>query len=58
MPEMLHRDAHGRDVLVCRKCGSEFPEARATTDGWHFRCPECGDAEGIGDGLRPVRRED
>lgn len=42
----------GRDELVCRKCGAEFPEGRATRDGWHYRCPECDGAEGIGDGLR------
>ena len=55
MPEMLHQKAHGRDVLVCRKCDAEFPEGRATQDGWHYRCPECGEAEGIGEGLRRVR---
>jgi predicted RNA-binding Zn-ribbon protein involved in translation (DUF1610 family) len=58
MPETLHRDTRGRDALVCRKCGARFPEAQATTDGWHFECPECGDAEGIGEGLRRVRRDD
>ncbi|MFB6303830.1 MAG: HVO_2901 family zinc finger protein [Haloferacaceae archaeon] len=42
----------GRDTLVCRNCGAEFPEGRATEDGWHYRCPECEDAEGIGEGLR------
>lgn len=41
----------GRDELRCRRCGAEFPEGRATEDGWHYRCPEC-DAAGIGDGLR------
>jgi predicted RNA-binding Zn-ribbon protein involved in translation (DUF1610 family) len=41
-----------RDMLVCRKCAAEFPEGRATKDGWHYECPECGDADGIGDGLR------
>ncbi|XVH31918.1 HVO_2901 family zinc finger protein [Haloferacaceae archaeon DSL9] len=46
----------GRDMLMCRKCGSTFPEGRATQDGWHYRCPteDCG-AEGIGDGLRRLR---
>jgi ribosomal protein L40E len=46
-----------RDMLVCRKCGAEFPEARATRDGWHYRCPEddC-DASGLGEGLR--RKDD
>ena len=42
----------GRDMLVCRKCAARFPEGRATKDGWHYECPECGDADGIGDGLR------
>ncbi|MFB6126877.1 MAG: HVO_2901 family zinc finger protein [Halolamina sp.] len=43
----------GRDMLVCRRCGTEFPEAEATDDGWHYSCPaeDC-DASGIGDGLR------
>jgi Zn finger protein HypA/HybF involved in hydrogenase expression len=55
MPEMLYGDERGRDVLECRKCGATFPEGRATQDGWHYRCPECEEAEGIGDGLRKVR---
>jgi hypothetical protein len=44
-------------MLVCRKCGAEFPEAHATRDGWHYRCPEddC-EASGLGDGLR--RKDD
>jgi len=54
MPEMLHQRDRGRDVLVCRKCNAEFPEGRATNDGWHYQCPECGEAEGIGEGLRRV----
>ena len=33
----------GRDMLVCRKCAAEFPEGRATKDGWHYECPECGE---------------
>ncbi|MFB6256286.1 MAG: HVO_2901 family zinc finger protein [Haloplanus sp.] len=41
-----------RDAHVCRNCGAEFPEGRATEDGWHYRCPECEEAEGIGEGLR------
>ncbi len=47
------RESKGRDVLLCRKCGAEFPEGQATRDGWHYRCPEddC-DAEGLGEGLR------
>jgi predicted RNA-binding Zn-ribbon protein involved in translation (DUF1610 family) len=52
MPEMLHQRDRGREFLECRVCGSAFPEGRATTDGWHYRCPECGEAKGIGDGLR------
>jgi predicted RNA-binding Zn-ribbon protein involved in translation (DUF1610 family) len=40
-----------RDLLVCRTCGAEFPEGRATKDGWTYECPECGEA-GLGDGLR------
>lgn len=49
----LHRDRCVEETLVCRKCGTRFPEARATTDGWHYRCPEADcDAEGIGEGLR------
>ena len=45
----------GRDLLRCRKCGAEFPEGRATRDGWHYTCPEDGcDATGIGDGLKRI----
>jgi len=43
-----------RDLLECRRCDARFPEGRATTDGWHYVCPECGEGEGIGDGLRRV----
>jgi predicted RNA-binding Zn-ribbon protein involved in translation (DUF1610 family) len=49
MPE-LHSSPH-RDLLVCRTCGAEFPEGRATKDGWSYECPDCGEA-GLGDGLR------
>jgi hypothetical protein len=55
IPGMLVTNAvleRGRDILVCRRCGAEFPEGSATTDGWHYRCPECRKAEGIGEGLR------
>lgn len=55
MPELIQRQS-GREWLACRKCDAEFPEGRATKDGWHYECPECGDAEGIGEGLRRVRR--
>jgi predicted RNA-binding Zn-ribbon protein involved in translation (DUF1610 family) len=44
----------GRDLLECRRCGARFPEGTATTDGWHYACPECGEGRGIGDGLRQV----
>jgi len=43
-----------RDLLVCRKCDAEFPEGRATKDGWTYECPECGEATGLGEGLRRV----
>jgi predicted RNA-binding Zn-ribbon protein involved in translation (DUF1610 family) len=42
----------GRDRLVCRRCAAEFPETRATEDGWTFECPACGEATGLGSGLR------
>jgi len=43
-----------RDLLVCRKCDAEFPEGRATKDGWTYECPECGEATGLGEGLRRI----
>ena len=43
-----------RDLLECRRCGARFPEGKATTDGWHYVCPECEEGQGIGDGLRRV----
>jgi len=54
MPQLTAR-ATGRDLLRCRRCGTEFPEGRATEDGWHYVCPEeeC-DARGLGDGLKRV----
>ncbi|MFC6785660.1 HVO_2901 family zinc finger protein [Halobaculum halobium] len=54
MPQLTTR-ATGRDLLRCRRCGTEFPEGRATEDGWHYACPEesC-DAKGLGDGLKRV----
>jgi predicted RNA-binding Zn-ribbon protein involved in translation (DUF1610 family) len=52
MPAQKAIRAEGRDVLVCRRCDAEFPEGAATKDGWHYVCPDCGEAEGIGDGLR------
>lgn len=55
MPRAVFSREQGRDVLMCRKCGAEFPEGKATTDGWHYRCPTDGcDAEGLGDGLRRI----
>ena len=42
----------GRDLLECGHCGATFPEGKATTDGWHYACPECEEGRGIGDGLR------
>jgi predicted RNA-binding Zn-ribbon protein involved in translation (DUF1610 family) len=52
MPAMQVGHEEGRDTLVCRRCDAAFPEGRATKDGWHYECPECGEAEGIGEGLR------
>ncbi|QZX99396.1 HVO_2901 family zinc finger protein [Halobaculum rubrum] len=54
MPQLTAR-ATGRDLLRCRRCGAEFPEGRATEDGWHYACPEEGcNASGLGDGLKRV----
>jgi len=51
----LHAERCGENRLVCRVCGERFDERRATTDGWHYECPnpDC-DATGIGEGLRRV----
>ena len=48
----LHRDTCGEDEMVCRECGERFDAARATTDGWHYACPndDC-DGEGLGESL-------
>jgi len=43
----------GRDWLRCRACDAVFPEGRATRDGWHYACPECGE-RGLGDGLKRI----
>lgn len=52
----LHREQCIEDTLVCRECGERFPADGATTDGWHYECPNEGcDATGIGEGLRQVR---
>lgn len=49
------RQSTTRDRLRCRVCGSVFPEARATVDGWHYRCPVPGcDGEGLGEGLQQL----
>ncbi|WP_435096453.1 HVO_2901 family zinc finger protein [Halarchaeum sp. P4] len=45
----------GRDWLRCRACDAVFPEGRATTDGWHYACPDCGES-GLGDGLKRIER--
>ena len=54
MQELQQSRQRGRDLLECRRCEARFPEGKATTDGWHYVCPECGDGTGIGDGLRQV----
>lgn len=52
----LHRDSCTDDQLFCTECGERFAERRATTDGWHYACPDedC-DGTGLGEDLRPVR---
>ena len=47
----LHRDGCS-EALFCRECGERFGEAEATTDGWHYRCPnpDC-EGEEIGEDL-------
>lgn len=54
MTQLLSEEV-GRDLLRCRRCDAEFPEGRATKDGWYYECPEdgCG-ATGIGDGLKRI----
>lgn len=51
----LHRDSCSRSQLFCEKCGGRYSERSATTDGWHYRCPDgdCG-GEGLGEDLRPI----
>jgi DNA-directed RNA polymerase subunit RPC12/RpoP len=51
----LHRDNCTADQLLCEKCGEKFAERTATTDGWHYSCPndDC-DADGIGEDLHKV----
>lgn len=51
----LHRDVCSSEALICERCGEQFPERRATRDGWHYRCPNDGcDGAGIGDDLHSV----
>lgn len=48
----------GREMLRCRTCGAIFPEARATEDGWRYRCPEADcDGAGLNEGLVPLEPE-
>lgn len=51
----LHRDKCSADQLFCGQCGEKFPERTATTDGWHYRCPDedC-DGKGLGEDLHRV----
>ena len=35
----LHRDTCSDGQLFCQVCGDRFREAEATTDGWHYDCP-------------------
>jgi hypothetical protein len=51
----LHRDNCTEGQLFCQVCGDRFADGVATTDGWHYRCPneEC-DGSGIGDDIRRV----
>jgi hypothetical protein len=52
----LHRDTCSEGQLICDSCGERFAERTATTDGWHYRCPneEC-DGEGIGEDIHKVQ---
>jgi len=51
----LHRDTCSADRLICRECGEKFAERLATTDGWHYECPndDC-DATGLDEDLYSV----
>ncbi|WP_225334087.1 HVO_2901 family zinc finger protein [Halomicrobium urmianum] len=51
----LHRDTCSAGELICDDCGERFAERTATTDGWHYRCPneDC-DGEGIGDDIHRI----
>jgi hypothetical protein len=52
----LHRDTCSDGQLFCDDCGERFAESAATTDGWHYRCPneDC-DGAGIGEDIHQVR---
>ncbi len=52
----LHRDTCSEGQLICDSCGERFSERAATTDGWHYRCPDedCGGA-GIGEDIHKVQ---
>jgi len=52
----LHQDTCSSGQLFCDECGERFAERAATTDGWHYRCPneDC-DGTGVGDDIRQVR---
>ncbi len=52
----LHRDTCSEGQLICDSCGERFAEHAATTDGWHYRCPneEC-DGAGIGEDIHKVQ---
>ncbi|ADQ67006.1 hypothetical protein GL213_07115 [Halogeometricum borinquense] len=54
MPSLQYQREQGRDMLECRSCGATFPEGQATNDGWHYECPQCNEANGIGQGLRRI----
>lgn len=51
----LHRDNCAEGELFCDGCGTRFAEREATTDGWHYHCPnpDC-DGEGIGEDIHRV----
>ncbi|MFC6721669.1 HVO_2901 family zinc finger protein [Halobacteriaceae archaeon SHR40] len=51
----LHQDNCTEGDLFCDRCGERFSERKATTDGWHYRCPteDC-DGEGIGEEIHKV----
>lgn len=52
----LHRDTCSEGQLICDSCGERFAERAATTDGWHYRCPngDC-DGAGIGEDIHKVQ---